>query len=66
MPYTARSSTYWSQLQCSRFAAKDRSFEKPLSGCPALDEARDHRWRARCRSGRVSSKLPVPVQPQRK
>jgi hypothetical protein len=46
MPCTARSSTYWSRLQRSRFAAKDRSFEKPLSACPALDEARDHRWRA--------------------
>jgi hypothetical protein len=46
MPCTARSSTYWSRLQRSRFAAKDRSFEKPLSACPTLDEARDHRWRA--------------------
>jgi len=46
MPYTARSSTYWSRLQCSRLAAKDRSFEKPLSDGPAIDEARDHRWRA--------------------
>jgi chorismate-pyruvate lyase len=46
MPYTARSSTQWPRRQRGPFAAKDRSFEKTLSGRPALDGTPDHRWRA--------------------